>query len=153
MDEKQLFKIIDHIADEGLKAIKKHIKQKLPIDYVGIFSKNQQEYNELIELLDKLGKRRILYEKGITFLLHKPYETKAGKLNLIKIRIPDKQKPQRGAPDFRIKNYKRFKQKYLKRKNFNLIVRKEYEMLELKDKNFDILVYFPDIPLSTELGI
>jgi len=61
------------------------------------------------------------------------------------------EKNQRGAPDLRVKNYEEFKKSHIENDHMNLIKRSNYEMLELVGD--DILVYFPNKPLSIELGI
>ena len=87
---------------------------------------------------------------GHTYLLHEPIKTSAGLLKLIKIRFPDPTRPQRGAPDFKIKNYPEFKNKYIKKSgNFTLMLKEIYEMIEIKGE--DVLVYIPSDTLGERL--
>jgi len=154
MTKKQFFSIIDYIVNQGISLFEKYISEEnLSMDFVDIFSKDEQEKEELLEIASQLGKIIDRPETGITFLLNSPYPTKAGELRLIKVRNPDKEKSQRGAPDFKVENYNEFKDRYLNLENIKMIKRKDYEMLELRDDNYDILVYFPNKPLSEEFRV
>lgn len=152
MDKKDLENIVNYLVRQGLKAIRENTDEKsLPIDYVAIFSRDEQEFENLELLVRSLG--REVYKKaaktGPTFLLNKPLVTPAGQVGLIKVRLPDLTRPQRGAPDFRVKKYDDFKSKYLQKSgNFTLMVRKDFEMIELK--GIDVLVYFPNKPLGSK---
>ena len=118
----------------------------MPIDYASIFSKDDAEFANLERLVNTLGQPNdiIATQSGSTFLLHEPLHTQAGPLKVLKIRKPDPTRPQRGAPDFRVDDYQSFKEKHFlggQNSNFSLMIRKNYEMLELK--GVDVLVYFP----------
>ena len=147
MTKQELENIVNYIVNQGLKAINDNTDEKdLPIDYMGIFSKDDDEFTGMERLLSILGKPgdKTATKSGSTFLLNEPINTPAGPLKVLKTRRPDPTRPQRGAPDFQIKDYQAFKDKYFsngKNSNFALMARKEYEMLELKGVN--VLVYFP----------
>ncbi len=146
MTKQELEDIVNYIIDQGIKAINDNIDEKnLVIDYMGIFSKDDEEFTEMERLLSTMGKPgdKGSTKSGSTFLLDEPIKTAAGPLKVLKARRPDPTRPQRGAPDFKVNNYKIFKDKYFngKNSNFTLMVRPEYEMLELK--GVDVLVYFP----------
>ena len=146
MTIQDLQKIVNYIVNQGLLAITDNTDETdLPIDYMGIFAKDDAEYVEIEDLLKTLGKpgdKSATTRSGSTFILDKPFETPAGALKVLKIRKPDPTRPQRGAPDFKVKDYSAFKEKYLQSSgNFTLMPRKEYEMVELK--GIDVLVYFP----------
>lgn len=150
MNKQDLENIVNYLVGQGLKAIGKNTDEKsLPVDYVAIFSKDEQEFKNLELLVRSLG--REIYKKalktGPTFLLHEPLKTPAGRVRLIKVRKPDPTRPQRGAPDFKVKDYQDFKDKYLQKSgNFTLMIRKDLEMIELK--GVDVLVYFPNNPVG-----
>ncbi len=141
----QLEKIVNYIVIAGLKAIKSNTKnEKATLDYLAIFAKNQSEFQKLLSQTCQLGKEVDPKNNltGQTFLLKSPFQTPAGPLKVLKIRRPDPTRPQRGAPDFKVKNYQDFKKKYLVNgHNFSLVIRKDFEMIELK--GIDVLVYFP----------
>lgn len=144
MDKNEFEKIINYIVEQGLLALKKINEENCVIDYVAIFSKNENEFKSLELVAEKMGgeadKENV--KTGRTFLLNKSIDTSAGKLSLVKIRKPDATRPQRGAPDFKVKNYQEFKDKYLQSSgDFTLMIRKDYEMIEIK--GVDVLVYIP----------
>ncbi len=147
MTKEDLGQIVNYIVNRGIEAIHDNTDEKdLPIDYMGIFSKDDAEFTRMEHLLSTLGKPgdKTASKSGPTFLLDEPLSTPAGLLKVIKVRKSDPTRPQRGAPDFRVNDYQAFKEKYFlsgTNSNFSLIVRKEYEMLELK--GIDVLVYFP----------
>ncbi len=145
MTQQELEKIVNYIVHQAQQAILENTDEKdLPLDYMGIFSKDDAEFVGLERLLMTLGTPgdKTATTTGSTYLLEKPLDTPTGPLKVLKIRKPDPTRPQRGAPDFRVNNYSAFKEKYLsKGHNFSLMVRKKYEMMELK--GVDVLVYFP----------
>lgn len=147
MTKQDLEKIVNYIVNQGLQAIRENTDEKdLPIDYMGIFSKDDTEFTEMERLVCTLGKPgdKAATESGSTYLLNEPLNTPAGPLKVLKVRKPDPTRPQRGATDFRVNDYLSFKEKYLSsclNSNFSLMIRKEYEMLELK--GVDVLMYFP----------
>lgn len=156
MDKQELINIINYIINQGLEAIKDNTRENINafIDYVAIFSRDQTEFDKLNIIVKSIGIEvdKNTAKTGLTYLLYKPIQTSAGLLKLVKIRLPDPTRPQRGAPDFKIPNYQEFKNKYLtKSGNFALMVRKEYEMIEIK--GVDVLVYIPDNTLGERLKI
>jgi len=155
MTSKKLQGIVDYIVTRGLLAIKENAKgERAKLDYLAIFSRSSSEYRELMQTISKLGVEvdKKTNPTGHTFLLKAPLNTSAGSLPLLKIRKPDPTRPQRGAPDFKVANYKSFKKKYLVNgNNFTLMIRSGYEMMELKGK--DVLVYFPNETLGDRIKI
>jgi hypothetical protein len=79
--------------------------------------------------------------------------TTAGRLQLLKLRAPDKSRRERGDADFTVSNYQTFKSKYLNSPGFKLIVRDKFEMIELSDPTFGVLAYFSNPPLDVQLGL
>jgi len=128
------------------------IGKHIPVNYACIFSQSQQEYDDLLKEAHKMGK--VVKETPTGFLFHiKPLETISGVLKLLKIRIPDKTRPELGDADFTVLGYEEFKQKVLGRKEFTLIPREGFEMIELMDPKFDVRVYFSNPPVGVVLGI
>lgn len=152
MNKNEFEKLVNYIANQGL-AVFENIDEKNPeIDYLAIFSKDGNEYKELEKIAKSLGEEmdKENHKTGRTFLLNEPMETPAGILTSVKVRLPDATRPQRGAPDFRVKNYQQFKDKYLQSSgNFTLMVRKDYEMIEIK--GVDVLVYVPSQTLNERI--
>ncbi len=145
MTKQKLEEIVNYIVNQGLQAISKNTDENdSPIDYMGIFAKDESEFADIKQLLETMGSLgdKTATATGATYLLDEPLNTPAGPLKVLKIRKPDPTRPQRGAPDFRIINYPLFKERYsVDGGNFSLMLRKEYEMMELK--GVDVLVYFP----------
>lgn len=153
MTPKELNKIIDQIVNGCFELKNKYIQEKdLEIDYLCIFSQNQKEYQNLIQVSEQIGKVVNNTPTGPVYAFNKRPKTIIGSPKLLKIRLPDKTRPQRGDVDFNT-NYPEFKEKYLNNKEFTLIQRVDFEMIELKDSNFNVLLYFSNIPPSKQLGI
>jgi len=147
-------KTVNYIVNETIQLNNKYTSEtNAPIDWVAIFSQNASEYESFLKETKRIGKIVKDTPTGPIFKLGSPIKTKAGEIFIIKIRKPDKTRPQRGDADFRIDNYKEFKEKYLSDQHFSLIERKDYQMLELKDSDFDVLVYFSNPPISKVLGL
>ncbi len=150
MSKQELQKIVDYIVSQGLKAIRDNTdEQSLSVDYLGIFAKDEPEFAALDALVSTLGTPGDVTATptGTTYILYEPLNTPAGPLKVLKVRKPDPTRPQRGAPDFRVNDYPSFKEQYVSRgHNFTLMLREQYEMLELK--GVDVLVYFPSKSFS-----
>jgi len=145
MDLIQFEELINYLVDQGVQAMKNNTEETdFQIDYVGIFTKSDEEFEDMMKLTQKLGDKIDIgtAKTGTTFKLAKTIKTNAGPVEYVKIRKPDPTRPQRGGPDFKINNYNKFKEKYLQKSgNFTLMIRKDYEMIELK--GVDVLVYLP----------
>ena len=153
MSKDEFDEIIDHIVDKCIKLKNKYTKEKnLQIDYICIFSHTREEYLDLIRHSLNIGKIVDETKTGPVFKLHTQLKTVAGKAKVLKIRIPDKIRPERGDVDFNT-DYEKFKKNYLMKSNFSLIKRERFEMIELKDRENNVLVYFSSIPPSKLLGI
>jgi len=153
MNENKLKKIVNYIVNQGVEAIKDNTEETVfTIDYLAIFANNDFEYKDLVKFVSSFGKETdaSVAKTGQTFILDKVIKTSAGDLKYLKIRKPDPTRPQKGAPDFKINNYNEFKKKYLQKSgNFTLMVRDNFEIIELK--GVDVLVYFPN-QLASDRG-
>lgn len=153
MDEQRLEHIIQYIVKRGLETIKTNTGEAVAtIDYVSVFSKNDNEFTVLDAVVKSLGKEidKETARTGHTYLLHTPIKTPAGLLKLVKIRFPDPTRTQRGAPDFKVQNYQAFKNAHIRKSgNFTLMLKENYEMIEIKGA--DVLVYIPSQTLSERL--
>lgn len=144
--------IINYIAEKCRDLKNKYISENFEIDYICVFSHSQNEYDELIKQASFIGKIVESTNSGPVFKFNKPPETILGKPKVLKIRIPDKTRSERGDVDFTT-NYPEFKSRYFDNNRFKLIKRKKFEMIELRDDEFDVLVYFSSIPPSKLLGV
>ncbi len=146
-------KIVLEIVESANVLIQQYIPEELALDYVDIFPTSEKEGIELINELEKAGKKICRSHIGQVYLLDTPIKTQYGLLKLVRVRAYDKERNQRGAPDFKVKNYDQFKAKCRGKDYFNLIDRTDYEMLELNIEGSNVLVYFPSELLSDSLGL
>ena len=145
-------KIVQYIIERCADLKNKYVNEDIQIDYICIFSQSQDEYSELLKHASSFGKVIDNTSTGPVFKFNSFPSTILGKPKVLKIRIPDKTRSERGDVDFTT-NYEEFKRKYLDNNRFNLIKREKFEMLELRDEKFDVLVYFSSVPPSKILGI
>ena len=153
MDTKDLEIKIKNIVEKATALKNKHIDNKnTPINYACIFSQSKEEYKELLETAQKIGKVIKETPTGLLFQI-KPLETVSGVLKLLKIRIPDPTRPELGDANFTISNFPEFEKKYLSKSDFKLIQREDFKMVELMDSAFDVRAYFSNPPLDKQLNI
>lgn len=153
MEIKQLEKLVQQIVEQASTLKDKHIAEKdTSVNYVAVFAQSQAEYDELLEVVNEMGSIIKDTPTGPLFKI-KPLSTAAGQLKLLKIRQPDKTRPERGDADFTLVDYLAFKKKYLGKPGFKLIERETMEMIELMDKSFKVRVYFSYPPLDQQLGL
>jgi len=131
----------------------KHIEHEdASVNYACIFSQNKSEYEELLAAARKIGE--VIKETPTGQLFHiEPLKTVAGDLRLLKIRIPDVTRPERGDADFTISNFPEFEKKYLSKPNFKIIRRSDFYMIELMDSDFDVRAYYSNPPLDKQLNL
>lgn len=152
MKERDFISILEHIVSKGIEAIKSNTEcDYLPLDYVAVFSKDEKEFDDLKNFVSRTGTLNDNGKTGETYVLKKPIDVFGHPLKVIKVRKPDLTRPYRGGPDFRVPDYASFKEKYIKGRNFSLMIRDNFEMMELKGE--DVLVYFPDRPVTQQLGL
>ncbi len=93
--------IISYIIEKCVELKDGRTNEKdLEIDYICILSQNQEEYNELLKQAKKIGEIVDETKTEPVFKFNHPPLTIAGKLKVLKIRLPDKMRPQRGDVDF-----------------------------------------------------
>jgi len=153
MDVEGLKQLIEDIVKKANDLKNKHTSEKnAPVNYACIFCQNDDQYNNLIAIIQKIG--NVVKETPTGPVFHiQPLDTIGGKLQLLKIRKPDKTRPELGDADFTVTNYPEFKKKHLSQKGFSLIVREDFEMIELVDSQFNVRVYFSNPTLKNILGI
>ena len=146
-------KLIQSIVEEATALKNKHIEYRnTPVNYACIFSQSKEEYEELLEATWKIGKVIQETPSGLLFQI-KPLETVSGILKLLKIRIYDPTRPERGDADFTISNFPEFEKKYLSKPGFKIMKKPDFYMIELMDPDFDVRVYFSNPPLDKQLNI
>ena len=152
MNLDSLIKLTDTIVNECEKLKTKYINTVFEIDYICIFSHSDGEYKNLLDISNKIGDIVDPTPTGPVFAIKNTLGKKFHDSKFLKIRLPDSTRPQKGYVDYN-SEYFSFKKKYLNNQEFTLIKRIDFEMIELKDPNFDVLVYFSSNPLSQRLNI
>lgn len=144
---------VKEIVEHACALKNKHTGEKnAHVNYACVFSQNKKDYEELIKSAQNIGTVIKETPTGLLFHVH-PIDTISGKLKLLKIRLPDSTRPERGDADFTVSDYLDFKKKYLSKKGFRLIKREDFEMIELVDSGYDVRVYFSNPPLDEQLRI
>ncbi|PIU73411.1 hypothetical protein COS78_02415 [Candidatus Shapirobacteria bacterium CG06_land_8_20_14_3_00_40_12] len=153
MKMEDLKNLVKNIIEKATALKNKHIDDKnTPVNYACIFSQSKEEYDELVEASRKIGK--VIQETPTGLLFHiEPLETVSGVLKLLKIRIPDTTRPERGDADFTISNFPEFEKKYLSKSGFKILRKPDFYMVELMDSDFDVRAYFSNPPLDRQLNI
>lgn len=139
--QKELIGAVEYIASETSKMSLKILGKTFPIKSLTVFAHSQSEFELLIGILAKMGKP-YNYNNGPRVELYKPIEAGKNLITHLRIRKPDVERPQVGCNDFET-NYENFKKEHLPKHRdvLNLVKRLEYEMIELHDKDFNVLAY------------
>ena len=154
MNINELYEFIKSIVKKSNDLKNKYTNEtNAKVNYACIFCKNDEDFNNYIEILKK-DDNDIIEDtySGPLFKLS-GLETVAGTLKLLKIRRYDDKHLDLGDADFTVGNYEEFKSKYINNSNFKLISGEEYEMIELMEEGNKVRAYFSNPPLDEELGI
>jgi hypothetical protein len=142
MQAQQLAGIVRAIVSKAQQLKDKHTREfDAPANYACVFAQDRAEYRELCAAAEAMGTVILSTPTGAVFKIT-PLTTSAGKLDLLKIRIPDKTRPETGDADFTVRDYAEFKKSFLNQKGFSLIQKENMEMLELIDPAFNVRAYF-----------
>ncbi len=153
MNTLTLKKLVLSIVKRATALKNKHTDENAaPINYACIFSQTEKEYQELLKTTHKIGK--VVQETPSGFLFHiNNLETISGTLKLLKIRIPDTTRPERGDADFTITDFSKFEEKYLSQDGFKRMEKPDFYMIELMDPTFNVRAYFSNPPLDKSLNL
>jgi len=137
----ELIEAVKYVAQETTRLCEKIIGKSFPIKSLTIFTHEEMEYKLLFAILGTLG-NPYNYNNGPRVELFEPIIIDNNKITHLRLRKPDIERPQVGCNDFET-DYELFKKEYLIKhpENLNLIIRPEYEMIELHDDKFDVLAY------------
>ncbi|MCL4386918.1 MAG: hypothetical protein M1355_00730 [Patescibacteria group bacterium] len=150
MKKEDLILLVQEIVKKVTNLKDKHTDQKnVPVHYVAIFSQNQEEYDSLLKTAQQMGSLLKETPTGPLFQVE-PIDTISGPLRIVKIRIPDPTRPEKGDADFAAKDYQKLKDVCLSKPGFELIERETFEMIELMDKSFDVRIYFSNPPVEKQ---
>lgn len=153
MDVQNIKKLVQSIVEEACRLKDMHTEEKrASVNYACIFSQTIQEYDNLFASVKKIGTVIKETSTGPLFQIH-PLDTVSGNLRLLKVRLPDSTRPERGDTDFTVSNYFGFKKKYLSQKGFKLLKRENFEMVELIDAGFNVRAYFSYPTLEEQLNL
>ena len=144
--------MVRNIVVQAQELMQKFVEESAPVNYACIFCQNDKEYESFFKFANQIGRVIKETKTGPIFQIE-PLSTVAGKLRLLKIRNPDFTRFERGDADFTLSNYDEFKKKYLGQKGFSLIDKETFEMIEIMDPNFNVRVYFSNLPLDKQLGL
>ncbi len=154
MNVDEVYNLIKEIVNKSNELKNRYTDEvNAKVNYACIFCKNDDEFNRYIRVL-KADKNSVIKDtySGPLFKLN-GLETVAGKLKLLKVRRYDDKHLDLGDADFTVTNYYEFKNKYLNKNNFKLLIRDECEMIELMEEGNDVRAYFSNPPLDEALGI
>ncbi len=153
MDQEDLKNIAKDIVRKATYLKNKYTDQKeAPVSYVAIFCQNDDEFEEFTKIVKKFSSVIDETPTGFHYKIP-PLNTVSGPFQILKIRVPDKTRPERGDADYNVKNFEEFKKKHLPLKCFKLIKRKNHEMIELMEPGADVRVYFSNPHIDKLLGV
>lgn len=153
MNTEDLKLLVQQIVEQARALKDTHTDQDTaPVNYACIFSQSEDEYRTFLTTAEKFGTVVRETPNGPLFRIA-PLDTVAGPLQLLRIRVPDPTRPERGDADFTIADYPAFKKRYLGKPGWKLIPKEHFEMLELVDPAFSVRAYFSYPPLTEQLGI
>ena len=153
MLKEELQKMIQSIVSQAKGLKDKHsVGNDSNVNYAAIFSQSDNEYKDLLESIKEFGEVILDTKTGPIFKIA-PLNTVAGDLKLVRIRKPDKTRPERGDADFTVDDYDKFKKEFLGKEGFKLIKREDFEMIELMDPEFNVRAYFSNPPLDEQLKV
>lgn len=148
--------LTSHVLDIVEAAVrlkdKKTDARGIAVGYACIFSRNDGEYDELRRIAEISGKEIKLTPTGPVYRIP-PLPTSAGALQVLKIRVPDETRTERGDADFNVSDYESFKESVLGQSGFTLIPRGDFEMIELMDPDAHVRVYFSNPPVERQFGL
>ncbi|MBI3620392.1 hypothetical protein HY214_04615 [Candidatus Roizmanbacteria bacterium] len=141
-DEKELREAVVYVVEKTSDLAKKVIGKTLPISSLTFFAHYPDEFEKLSGIVKTLG-NFVNENNGPRVALHEPIKVGENTIIHLRIRKPDPYRMQVGCNDFNISDYAAFKNKYLPKhsNNLRLIERKDYEMIEFFDPDFDVLAY------------
>jgi pimeloyl-ACP methyl ester carboxylesterase len=153
METSELETLVKEIVRRAKELKDRHTEERsAPVNYACVFCHSEEEYDDLVEAANRIGKVVDNTPTGPLFHI-KPIDTVAGSLKLLKVRMPDETRPERGDADFTVQDYKAFKASSLPKPGFKLIERKGMEMIELSVDGFGVRAYFSNPPLDKQLGL
>lgn len=111
------------------------------ISYLTIFSQSEEDFQSLMSEMQQLGDESEA-NNGYKYKLNSPINCLGQQIELIRIRKPDVHRKELGCTDLTYKkdDYEKLKAIALE-KGFDVIMRKNYEMIELSDFKINAYAY------------
>ena len=111
------------------------------ISYLTIFSESDNDFQSLQSAMQQIGEQSEA-NNGYKYKLNSPINYLDEKIDLIRIRKPDIHRKEIGCADliYRKDDYRKLRAIALE-KGFDVIVRKDYEMIELSDFKINAYAY------------
>ena len=145
MLSKRLRTTFSDIASEAVKMVALNVEKEdlaNDVDYASFYAQSSEEFDEITGELKNCGTVALKRSSGDYYKLYKPLRVSDITIHNCRVRVFDTEHPERGYIDFEVKNFERFKDKYLSRPHFSLVTSGE-EMVELRDPKFTVRAYFP----------
>lgn len=139
----ELLQVVHSVAENSTRLSEEIIGTSFPIHSLTVFSHSEKEFKFLKELLNTMG-APYNENNGPRVVLHEPIIVGDNAvITHLRIRKPDPDRPQVGCNDFDVEDYEAFKTEYLSRfpENLFLIERPDYEMIEFRHPDYDVLAY------------
>lgn len=136
--EEKAKKIIEKIQDL-IKACYPNFDFK--ISYLTIFSESEKDFQNLRSEMQQAGEESEA-NNGYKYKLNSPINYSGERIDLIRIRKPDVHRKEIGCADliYKKEDYEKLRAIALE-KGFDVIVRKDYEMIELSDFKINAYAY------------
>ncbi|NTW89538.1 MAG: hypothetical protein HGB37_01315 [Candidatus Moranbacteria bacterium] len=153
MTQNDLISLVQEIVKDAVRLKDAYTDLRdVTVGYACVFAHGDAEYAELRKAAESMGQEIKSTPTGSVFLVQ-PMPTVAGSLRVLKIRIPDETRTERGDADFNVPDYQKFRIAVMGTPGFTIIPRADCEMIELMESGADVRVYFSDPPVEKQLGL
>ena len=111
------------------------------ISYLTVFTQSEEDLSTLKSELQQIGQESET-NNGYKYTLSSPVNYSGEKVGVVRIRKPDVHRKELGCADLTYvqNDYDRLREIALD-KGFDIIVRRDYEMIELSDFNINVYAY------------
>ncbi|HZV75653.1 MAG TPA: hypothetical protein VFF79_18225 [Conexibacter sp.] len=119
------------------------------MSYVAIFCQNDDMYSTVDKLVSAAGRAANVTATGTVYVVPE-VPTACGPLRIVKVRVPDTSRPERGDADFRLvsSDHAALRARIDAEDALKLIDRDTFTMIELRDPAFDVRAYFSQPPVE-----
>ncbi len=141
-NEQVLHEAIAYVAEASSALCRQVVGEVFPITSLTVFAHYPSESICLKKLLLTMGEQ-VGNTNGPRVALHAPINLGSHTITHLRVREPDPYHAQVGCVDLNVPDYDLFKRDFLAThpNNLRLLVRPEYELIELFDPDADVLGY------------